>query len=227
MPPNPPQSLAGLSYLFHTGGTPDQLIFQTNESGIEIEDNPKEDDDNPNKFFTYSYVLTSESSATLIVNLPNNRRDEYFLTFTLGQQGTFLREEYRDDRLDDTDRGAFSPTNLPSDLPPPPAEFNSLPNQIQGLTLTAFSGEDPERLVFQTASSGVEFDDSAPSQFTYSWSSTGEKSLQLIITFKTDKWDEYTLTYTEAQGGSFVRREFKKGELDDTDTGRFTLTPTN
>ena len=45
----------------------------------------------------------------LVLTLPDNRRDEYDLTFTKDAQGTYVRREYRNGVLDDTDSGAFSP----------------------------------------------------------------------------------------------------------------------
>jgi hypothetical protein len=42
-----------------------------------------------------------------------------------------------------------------------------------------------------------------------------------LVQFKADKWDEYELTFSNGAQGSFIRKEYKDGELDDTDMGMF------
>lgn len=229
VPAEPPATLAGLVYLFQSGLTPDRLEFTTDTAGVEFEDNPRPNDDDPHKPFNYTYSLLTAETASLIVNLPNNRRDEYDLTFTSGAQGTFVRREFRDGVLDDTDRGTFSPSSMPPVIDPGtinPPSTDQPPSAPVGFTYTMQSGAVPERLVFQTATAGVEFDDSAPSQFTYTYTATGENTVSLVLRFKPDKWDEYDLTFTSGTGGTFVRREFDKNVLKDTDSGPFTIAPT-
>jgi hypothetical protein len=48
----------------------------------------------------------------------------------------------------------------------------------------------------------------------------------LIVRFDADKWDEYALNFTEGNSGTFIRREFDDGLLEDTDTGSFSGSPT-
>jgi len=228
VPTAPPVSLAGLVYIFQTGTTPDRLEFLTATTGIEYEDNVRPTDDNPNKPFTYTYSFLASNTATLILNLPNNRRDEYDLTFTMGAQGSFVRREFRNGALDDTDRGSFSPSSQPPTVPGgtnnPPAT-NPPPAQPVGFTYTMLSGVIPERLAFISADNGTQFDDSAPTQFTFTYTSTGASTVSLIVRFKADKWDEYDLTFTSSTGGTFVRREFDRNALKDTDSGPFTISP--
>ena len=72
----------------------------------------------------------------------------------------------------------------------------------------SLSGAIPERLTFQSATVGLQLDDSAPTDFTYTYQSTGSNTFSLVVRFKADKWDEYDLTFTDGGHGSFVRREF-------------------
>ena len=95
------------------------------------------------------------------------------------------------------------------------------PTAVTGISLQFHDGADVNRLEFQTASSGIDFDDSAPSQFTYTYAPDGGSSASLVVRFKVDKWDEYDLTFTGDLLGSYVRREFKDSVLEDTDSGRF------
>jgi hypothetical protein len=149
VPVEPPASLTGLVYWFQTGLTPDRLEFTTDTTGVEFEDNPRPNDDDPNKPFTYSYRVLSADTASLVVNLPNNRRDEYDLTFTTGAQGKFVRREFRNGVLDDTDRGTFSPSSTPPVIDPGrtnPPTTNQPPAAPVGFTYTLHSGAMPERL---------------------------------------------------------------------------------
>jgi len=83
-------------------------------------------------------------------------------------------------------------------------------------------------LVVATATAGTEFDDSAPTEFTYTYSLTGANTASLIVRFKADKWDEYDLTFTAGMNtGTFARREFDNNTLKDTDTGTFIGSTTN
>ena len=86
------------------------------------------------------------------------------------------------------------------------------------------SGAIPERLTFQTATNGVQLDDSGPSSFTYTHEFTAAGVARLVVRFDTDKWDQYDLSYTGANAGTFVRREFRNNVLKDTDSGPFTRT---
>ena len=58
--------------------------------------------------------------------------------------------------------------------------------------------------------------------FTYTYTVTGALTARLVLRFKADKWDEYDLTFQAgANTGTFVRREFDRNVLKDTDTGSF------
>ncbi len=251
VPVAPPTSLAGLAYSFLHGASPDRLEFGSATNGIEIEDNERPGDDHPGRAFAYAYTTTDTNTATLVVTFSAIRRDEYDLTFTDGAQGTFVRREFRNGLLDETDTGSFSPSSIPPVVvPPTPGNCyycngsggddhgggtggtggTGTPPPTGGLTGDAFtfaSGATPERLVFQTATTGTQFDDSSPSPFTYTYAPAGEHAASLVVRFKSDRWDEYDLTFTADGAGTFVRREFKKSVLADTDTGTFSRTTGN
>jgi hypothetical protein len=252
-PTEVPAALAGLAYLFQSSGQPDRLEFTSATSGTEFSDDVN--DDEPNQF-TYTYAMSNPATASLVVTFKPDRWDEYTLVFTSPSQGTFVRREFKDGALDDTDSGAFSSvilspitqpnppsggtTNPPSgggtpppdgttppptgETPPPPNGSAAPPASLVGLSYSMNDGGAIlTRLVITSATAGTEFDDSDPTQFTYAYTVTGANTASLVLTFKTDKWDEYDLTFTAGtNGGTFVRREFDNDELKDTDSGTFT-----
>lgn len=248
-PTEVPAALGGLAYLFQSSGQPDRLEFTTATTGTEFSDDVN--DDEPNQF-TYTYSLSAPATASLIVTFKPDRWDEYALVFTSPAQGTFVRREFKDGALDDTDTGAFSSvvlvpaaqpdpptggtTNPPSsgETPPPGGETPppngsaAPPASLLGLSYSMNDGGAVlTRLVIDSATGGTEFDDSDPTQFTYAYTVTGTNTARLVLTFKTDKWDEYDLTFAaSSNGGTFVRREFDKDELKDTDSGTFSGAPT-
>ena len=231
VPAETPLSLAGLVYLFQSGESPDRLTFLTSSNGFEVEDDLGSHDDKGIDAFSYVYELTASNAATLVVNFDANKSEEYALTFTAGAQGTFIRREFRDGVLKDTDMGAFSPTgiiNNPAGTNNPPAGSNNPPvaatppADLIGQSFTVATGETPDRLNFTSATEGSEFGDNAtPNPFTYTYMVKGTNSANVVVQFKLDKWDEYDWTFTGDGSGVFVRREFRDGVLKDTDTGTF------
>ncbi|MBN8247060.1 MAG: hypothetical protein J0L84_06405, partial [Verrucomicrobia bacterium] len=101
----PEGPLTGLTYVMSDGETPDRLVFETDTRGTEYSDDVN--DDEPN-VFTYEYRITGAGSASLILRRGNDRRDEYELNFLEGNAGSFLRREFRDGLLKDTDSGLFA-----------------------------------------------------------------------------------------------------------------------
>ena len=243
LPPSPPTTLNGLVYYVLSGSKPDQLAFKTESSGVETPSPSLGGEENENEVspggntFTYTYKVLGSNSVSLIINYGyygfGGDKNEYDLTYTDGPSGTFVRRIYRLGSLYSTDSGAFSPflqpvipispggTNSPTTFTGPP------PAQPVGFTYTMHSGLTPERLVFSTALDGTEFDDSAPSGFTYTYTVSNVNQVSLIVRFKADKWDEYELTFTGGAGGTFVRREYDKNKLKDTDAAAFNIAPTN
>ncbi len=231
VPVAPPASLKGLAYSFLSGATPERLEFLSDTAGIEIEDKPRPDEDEPNKPFGYIYAFTTPTNATLVVSLPDNRRDEYDLTFTQGAQGTFVRREFRGDLLTDTDTGAFSPagnatsggTNGGGGGTPP--DGNGTPvTELTGTRYIFRSGATPDRLTFTSATTGTEQstkpEDDA-NAFTYVYTVKEGSVATLVVTFKPGKRDEYDLTFNTDGTGTFVRREVRDDVVTDTDSGSF------
>lgn len=236
VPPQPPVSLAGLVYLFHTGETPDRVTFLTASNGFELEDNVGGHDDTGMDAFGYTYELTGSNAATLVVTFDSTKRDEYALTFTEGAQGKFIRREFRDGVLKDTDMGAFSPagmienpgsTNLPSGGTNNPPVVVTPPVDLVGQSFLITTGETPDRLNFTSATAGNEVGDNAtPNAFTYVYTVTGASTATVRVQFKADRWDEYDWTFTSDGSGVLVRREFDRSALKDTDSGTFTRATT-
>ncbi|MDB6030770.1 MAG: hypothetical protein JWM16_1108, partial [Verrucomicrobiales bacterium] len=98
----PPSALTGQAYNVLSGITPDRLEFSTATSGLLYGDNTA-----PNSF-TYTYAITGANTASVVVRVKVDRWDEYDWTFTADGAGTFVRREFRNSVLNDTDTGTFS-----------------------------------------------------------------------------------------------------------------------
>jgi len=239
-PPAPPNVLTGMVYYMLSGATPDQLTFQTLTTGLE---NPTPVAGNTEgevqvsaggNIFTYTYTVLGSNTASLNINFGyygfGGDRNEYDLTYTDGPSGTFVRRIYRLGALYSTDNGAFSPYAHPPTPAPgtnnPPVATNTPPTNPVGLTYTIQDGSIPPRLVFQSTTSGIEFDDSAPSDFTYTYQATPTNTYAMRLQFKPDRWDDYTLTFSSGIQGTFVRRQYRNSALNRTTTGPFSVAVT-
>lgn len=238
-PAEPPTGLAGVIYQFQSGEHPDRLEFKDATTGLEIGDDI--DDDEPNTF-TYIYTVTGTNTATIVVTFKPGRHDDYALSFTSGGRGTFVRREFRNGTVKDTDNGAFSTVTGPSTPggnggndddddnggnTSGNAGGNTNPGtapagpSLEGIVYRMVTGEDPDVLTFNNATAGVETGDDDPAGFTYTYTSTGTSTARLVVRFKPDRWDEYDLTFVGTNGGTFVRREYDDNQLKDTDSGTF------
>lgn len=212
---------AGFAFTFQSGETPERLEFTSALSGTEFGDDTGDTEAN---VFNYTYSLTSSNAASIVATFKPGKYDEYSLTYTSPSKGTFVRREFKDGVLSDTDTGAFSVVALPAGSVSHPPVGTMPKTTLSGLTYTMNDGGAVvTKLVISSATAGTEFDDSAPTQFTYTYTVTGALAAKLVLRFKTDKWDEYDLTFADASNsGTFVRREFDKNALKDTDSGVFT-----
>lgn len=107
-PPSVPADLSGRAFSFSAGGEPDRVEFVSATAGFEREDRVKLDDDGGRKPFTYTYEVSGTNQAALNLDFGRGRVDAYDLTFTVGEQGAFVRRELRDGVVHDVDRGRFS-----------------------------------------------------------------------------------------------------------------------
>lgn len=227
--PAPPAALTGLAFNFHSGESPDRIEFLTATTGSVAEDNPRPGEDHPGDTFNYTYTVTGADTASLVITFMQKRggndREEYDLTFTSGASGRFVRREFRGMMLRDTDRGAFTPAQPPAPGNPPPDLTGVPPASLLGEVYTFSTGGMPRMLAFATDTTGNQTDDSGPNPFTYTYAISGPAKAALVVTLKSDRWDEYDITFNSQTAGTFTRREFRGGLLNDTDVGTFTRTP--
>jgi hypothetical protein len=238
-PPAPPTDLTGLIYYVFTGPVPDKYQFTSASAGTATPGQPTSgqhagDVSLGGNAFTYTYTVLSSNTASLNINFGyygiGGDRQEYDLSFDNGPSGQFNRRIYRLGSLFTTDHGVFSPN---STLPPPTSSGNPVtgtnapPPNPAGFTYTIDDGQVPPRLVFQSATAGIEFDDSAPSDFTYTYSAAGANAFSLHVQFKPDRWDDYDLTFTSTTGGTMVRQQYRNSTLDRTSSSTFSIAPTN
>lgn len=221
-PAAPLPALAGRTCYVFTSPNPDRYQFSGASYGYafpgaghseEVEVQPS------GNVYMYTYSPGPSNTATLVLtygyyNLGGDR-EEYDLTYVDGSTATFNRRLYRLGALYTNQAGLFS-TNatLPYAIPgntnsTPPGDYN-------------FFMDTGEYLKFSSATAGLQTDDSGPTDFTYTYTTTGASTASLRIQFKADKWDEYDLTYTDPTHGTFVRRQYDRNALKDTDAGGFT-----
>lgn len=221
-PPAPPVSLNGMTYYVYTAQFPDQYRFVAGHYGYAMPGASADEElevTEGGNVYMYTYTNHSSNTATLIItygyyNLGGDR-EEYDLTYVDGSTATFNRRLYRGGMVHTNQAGIFSTNSV---LPyafdpgttnnPPPGDYD-------------FAMSTGEFLKFNNATAGVQTDDSNPTDFTYVLTSTGPNTATLRVQFKADKWDEYDLSYASATSGSFVRRQYDRNELKDTDTGTF------
>jgi hypothetical protein len=239
--PAPLISLLGKTFFTYTSPSPDQYQFSGANYGYatpnagrinEVELTPG------GNVYMYNYSNTGPNTASLTLtygyyNLGGDR-EEYDLTYMDGSTCTFNRRLYRLGTLYTNQAGIFStnpvlpyavnsgnngggitPTNPPTNTNPPPSV-------VTGYTFHMNTGEN---LACSTASAGAQTDVTGTSNFTYTYSSTGAFTYTLHVQLKADKWDDYTLNFTDDSHGSFTRNQYRKGVFFDSDANTFTVTP--
>jgi len=236
-PPLPPNALTGLVYYVFTGSAPEKYQFNnTGNSGLATPATTSNEGESApgGNIFTYTYSVLSSNTASLTINFGyygiGGDRQEYDLSFNDGASGLFNRRIYRLGSLFTTDHGVFSPNAVltpPAGTNNPTGGTNVPPASPVSYTYTMNVDTVPPRLVFSSTDKGTEFDDSAPSEFSYTYVATGPNTFQLVAKFKQDKYDEYDLTFSTGTSGTVVRQQFKNGYLNRTQAGTFTVAPTN
>jgi len=98
---NPPVNPVGLTFTLHDDSTPSRLVFQSTAAGILF------DDSAPNEF-TFTYQATGALTYSLRVQYKVDRWDEFDLTFTNGVQGSLVRRQFRNGKLNRTTSGPFT-----------------------------------------------------------------------------------------------------------------------
>jgi hypothetical protein len=125
------------------------------------------------------------------------------------------------DDVDSTSQGAVSGTTPPA-VGGGQVGDGLAPASLDGLVyvIRQKNGVIEANLNFTSLTAGNETDpDGDNDSYTYTYTPAGAAA-SLRLQFKTDKWDEYDLNYAT---GGYVRREFDKNALKDTDTGFFSL----
>lgn len=226
-PPAPPVTLVGKTYYVYTAQYPDQYSFVAGHYGYAMPGASADEElevTEGGNVYMYTYTNHSSNTATLIItygyyNLGGDR-EEYDLTYVDGSTATFNRRLYRGGVVYTNQAGIFSTNSvLPYAYNPGGGTNNPPPGDYD------FAMSTGELLKFNTATAGIQTDNSNPTDFTYVLTSTGPDTATLRVQFKADKWDEYDLTYASATSGSFARRQYDRDELKDTDGGTFTAKP--
>jgi hypothetical protein len=225
-----PWSLAGLTLNLDDQPGDDLVQFKDDTTGTDL----------PSDAFRYTFTRIDADTVQAEVTRGGDRRELLTLTFTATGRGTWSRDEFRKQKLTDRDVGVFSVVsnalvNPPTGggtgggpIDPPPVE--PIPSSLTGLAYLFLDGGSPDRLDFQTATTGLEVGDDVgddePNTFTYVHTATGAKTATVVVTFKADRWDEYELTFVDGGHGEYVRREYRNNRLKDTDRGPFSAVKT-
>lgn len=223
-PPAPPVALTGKTYYVYTAQFPDQYSFIAGHYGYAMPGASADEElevTEGGNIYMYTYTNHSDNTATLIItygyyNLGGDR-EEYDLTYVDGSTATFNRRLYRGGVVYTNQAGIFSTNSVLPYAYNPGGGTNNPP--IGDYDFVMSTGES---MKFNNATEGLQTDNSNPTDFTYVLTSTGPNTASLRVQFKADKWDEYDLTYGSATAGTFVRRQFDRNDLKDTDTGTFT-----
>ena len=230
-PPTPPTSLTGAVYYAFTGPQPEKYVFNAaGNTGIAVPASTGGEHETSvgGNAFTYTYKVLTSDTASLVINFGyygiGGDRQEYEMQFNDGATALFTRRIYRLGSLFTTDHGVYSPNSVlitTSD----PGEPATPPTTPVGLTYTMKIDATPIRLVFSGGSEGIQYDDSAPNEFSYTYGSTGVGSYHLVVKLKADRWDEYDLKFTAGRLGTAVVKQFRKNVLNRTVGGTFTVAP--
>ena len=221
-------------YYTFTGPSPDKYQFNTGNNGVATpgSSSGEVETTSTGNIYTYSYSVLSSNTASLTINFGyygiGGDKQEYDLTFNDGSNALFTRRIYRLGSLFTTDNGVFTQNAVLSSTTP--GNTNSVPTVAPtnpvGYTYTMNYSSTPPRLVFKNSVGGIEFDDSAPSDFTYTYTATGTDTFHVVVTFKPGRWDEYDLTFTSGSTGNMVVRRYEKSSLKRTDGGSFSVIST-
>ncbi|MAS92913.1 MAG: hypothetical protein CMO55_06910 [Verrucomicrobiales bacterium] len=202
----PPVDLLG-QFLYFEEGPDDYLTFTDGTNGQEIELAGGVDP------FTYTYTVTGANTATLVATYDpgDGDYDEWDLTWTSDGKGSFVRREYKDNALDDTDTGNFQ-ENTGEAFPPA---------DLIGARLEEAVELEDERFEFLTETEGREFEPGDVDLFTYVYMVTGADTANVVATFKPDKWDDIDLTFDTESTGAYVLTRYDDGILKDEKRGNF------
>jgi hypothetical protein len=204
----PPGDILG-QFLYFEEGPEDYLIFDDATSGEERDILGNIDP------FTYTYSVTGANTATLVATYDpvDGDYDEWDLTYTADGKGTFVRREYKDNILEDTDTGGFQ-ENTGQAFPPV---------DLIGARLEEAVELEDERFEFLTETLGREFEPGDVDPFSYVYTVTGTDTANIVATFKVDKWDDLDLTFETESTGTYVLQRYDDGLLKDEKRGDFSL----
>ena len=239
--PAPLATLSGQTFYVYTSPSPDQYRFASTFYGYatpnavrsgEVETVPG------GNVYMYTYSNTAPNQASLVItygyyNLGGDR-EEYDLTYVDGSNCTFNRRLYRLGTLYTNQSGIFSTnpvlpyaynagSNNNGGITPtnPPANTNPPPSSATGYTFHMNTGEN---ISCTSATAGVQTDSTGSSNMTYTYGSIGSYTRTFHVQLKADKWDDYTLNFSDGSHGSFTRLQYRKGVYFDTDSNTFTVT---
>lgn len=203
-----PVGLVG-EFLYFVEGPDDFLIFTDGTNG---EERDVDGDVDP---FTYTYAITGANTATLVATYDPGDMDydEWDLTWTGNGKGTFVRREFKDGALDDTDAGGF--TENTGDAFPP--------TDLVGARLEEAIQLEDERFEFQTETVGREFEPGDVDPFTYIYMATEVMTAELKTTFKPDRWNDIELTFDTDSSGTYTLNRYDDNSLKDSKQGDFYL----
>jgi hypothetical protein len=233
LPTEIPSSAIGLAFTFGGGEHRERLEVLSSQLATIFGDDESPDDSHS---ATYTYEMVGTNQANLVVILKPGKRDEYVLTFKNAAQGTFVRKEIKNDKLDDTDAGAFSvalvgTTNSGGSSGSEGNTDSGNGTETQGNTEAftsllgkqlSFDDDVPADIYsFATETTGIKTHDTDKDSFTYTYTVTSPTTAKLVATFKPGRWSEFALTFLGAGKGTFIQSEFDKTTLKSTKSGKF------
>lgn len=202
-----PSGILG-QFLYFEEGPEDYLVFIDATTGEERDIAGDVDE------FTYTFAATGANTASLVATRDVGRYDEWDLTWTGAGQGTFVRREYRDDTLEDTDTGGFVESSGSS----------APPSDLSGIRLEESVELEDERFEFLTETDGRKFKPGDIDPFTYTFTpAEGDPAASIVATYRPGRYDEIDLAYEASITGTYILRRFREGLLKDEKRGPFRI----
>ena len=228
---SPPQALAGSNFVFRDRGMVTEIEFGEEGTGKLTRLGKSQD-------ITYTYNA-SEEEASVEVSIPGSgETHDYAMSFDARNSGIFVCRIISGNRVRDIDRGQFSGRGADDDDKDGAEDGGDTeetclaPNSLEGMTLKVTIDDVETTILLSGANTGGVVKTLRNGRvtlvpFTYSYTKEGNKQGNLEIEFKRADGGVlkhvFKLDFTSLGGGSVDRDRYEDDDLDDTQSGTFSL----
>lgn len=203
-----PWELTTQSLVLNDGAVPARYDFQENGEGVWKAGEVL-------RVFSWIWQRSGLNDGLVTITWGEGIREDLKLIYTGPRLGRFERNIYEEGGLEYSSAGTFG--SLPADGAP------LLPVALSGRCMVFTDGATGTSLELDSANTGTRVLEGEPQAVTYFWLITGSTSVTLNTSVSATHGEEYKLTFTGPQNGTFVRSTFTEGTFRDEDSGVFTL----